>query len=418
METLHTSYDDERSRKAVRKALIRFFVWKHGPVSRGRLSEGLRLNLPTVSTCAAELLATNDLIEEGYANSTGGRKPQLLDINAERGTVIGLTFSSRGISSACANLKGRVSNLRIYPFSPSGGREVALKTLRQAVADQFSHLSSVSGAAPAVQIGVAMSGILDPVQGVSRLFPRFEEWRDVPLASIIESEFRVPVVMDNHVAAIALAESIFGKYRGFRNALYAQLGPGLGVGIIIDGRIYRGSRTQVGEFGHTQIIENGPICYCGNYGCLESVASDYALVQQVESALREGVQTRIPEFTPEPGKITPGSIFRAAAAGDRFALNLIERVGRLLGTGIANLVNLFGPELVILGGTMSEAGDLMLGPITRTLENHVLDRSEKRIELRTSSFGSEEAMKGAVTLALHEHFSRGLSERDLVIESI
>ena len=124
-------------RKSLRKAQIRFHVWKDGPVARGRLAEDLDLNLPTVSNCVAELLASGDLVEEGFADSTGGRKPQLLKINPAMGSVVGLTFSSRGISSAWADLKGSLQNVQIYPFSISSGKGRALSIIRDAIADQL-----------------------------------------------------------------------------------------------------------------------------------------------------------------------------------------------------------------------------------------------------------------------------------------
>ena len=395
-------------RKLTRKAMLRFFVWKDGPISRGRLADALNLNLPTVSNCVAELLDSEDLVEEGYADSTGGRKPQLLDVNARKAAVVGVTFSSRGISSAWADLKGRIQNAKVFPFSPSEGKAKALQTLNGAIDEQLRTIHQTPGIGPVAQIGIGISGLLNAAAGISNVFPRFEEWVDVPVRDLVEKRFQIPTILDSHIAAIALAETIFGKYRGFDNALYVQLGPGLGLGIVIAGQIYRGSKLNVGEFGHTTISEGGQICYCGNYGCLESVASDYALVQQAESAMREGVNTRIPEYAPSHGKVTPGAIFRAAQEGDRFASNLVEKVARLLGTGIANLVNLFGPSIIILGGTMAEAGDILLNPICATLRTKALDRMEKDVEIKTSSFGKEEAIKGATTLALYEHMTREL----------
>lgn len=401
---------DTGPRKPSRRARTLYHVWKDGPLSRGRLAELLGLNLPAVSNCLTELLASGDLIEEGYADSTGGRKPQLIDINPSKGAVVGLTFSSRGISSSWADLRGSIRNLQILPFAPADGKAKTLDRIFEAIDGQLKCVASeCGGQSPVVQIGIGVSGLVNRVAGVSNVFPRFDEWIDVPLRGLVESRFGISTTLDSHIAAIALAESIFGNYRGMQNALYVQLGPGLGLGIVIGGTIYRGSKINVGEFGHTTVTENGPICYCGNYGCLESIASDYALIQQAEAAIREGVSTRIPEFSPQPGRITPYAIFRAASEGDRFALNLVERVGHVLGTGIANLVNLFGPELIILGGTMSAAGDLLLNPICHTLHTKALDRMEKGVEIRTSSFGKEEAIKGAVTLALHQHFTRELS---------
>ncbi|MBX7243863.1 MAG: ROK family transcriptional regulator [Candidatus Sumerlaeaceae bacterium] len=401
-----TEPSSEKARNLRRRALIRFHIWKDGPISRSQLAEKLGLNIPTISAFVGELLDSGDVIECGLASSTGGRKAQLLEVRADAGSVIGLTFSSRGISSAISDLHGKLANSQIYPFSVSVGKDKALATLKQAVSYQLDFAKANPVFGPVRQIGLGISGLLNTNTGVSRAFPRFEEWADVPVRDLLSEKFGIPAVVDNHIAAIALAESVSGQLRGYRNALFVQLGPGLGVGIVVGGRIYRGSRLNVGEFGHTTVGEDGPICYCGNYGCLESIASDYALTQQAEAALREGVKTRIPEFTSVPGgRITPGSIFRAAAAGDRFAINLIEKVARHLGTGIANLVNIFGPEQIVLGGTMAEAGDVLLNPLFNTLASRTLDPVEKGSEVRVSSFGKEEAMKGAVTLALYEFFS-------------
>lgn len=396
-------------RRAHRLALIKFHVWREGPVSRARIGQLLDLNLPTVSHCVGELLKEGEIVEEGFAQSSGGRKPQLLNVNPRKGSVIGITFSTRGISSAWADLRGNLNNIRIYPFSLSLGKERTLEVLRQAAQDQMEAVRLAPDAGPVKQIGIGVSGLVDAREGISLGFPRFDEWVDVPLGEIFESAFHIPTVVDNHIVAVTLAESVVGQLKDYENALYVQLGPGLGVGILINGRIYRGSKLNVGEFGHTTITENGPICYCGNYGCLESLASDYALVQQTEAALREGVKTTIPDYAPEPGKITTGAIFRAAADGDRFALNLVEKAARLLGTGIANLVNLFGPEVIIIGGTMAEAGgDMLMSAICATLSTKALDRMEKDVEIRRSSFGNEEAIRGAVTLALYHYFTAPL----------
>ncbi len=393
-------------RRAHRLALIRFHVWREGPVSRARIGKILGLNLPTVSNCVGELLEKEEVVEEGFAESTGGRKPQLLSVNPHKGTVVGVTFSTRGISSAWADLRGNLRNMRIYPFSVSAGKGKALETIFQAISDQIEAIQASADAGPIKQIGVGISGLVDARNGVSLSFPRFEGWVDVPLREVLERHFNVPTVIDNHIVAVTLAESVRGQLRDFENALYVQLGPGLGVGILINGRIYRGSKLNVGEFGHTTVTENGPICYCGNYGCLESLASDHALVQQVEAAVREGVKTAIPDYAPEPGRITTGAIFRAAADGDRFALNLVEKAARLLGTGIANLVNLFGPQMIIIGGTMAEAGgDMLMSSLCATLSTKALDRMEKDVEIRSSSFGKEEAITGAITLALYHHYT-------------
>jgi predicted NBD/HSP70 family sugar kinase len=405
MEKAGVSSSMAIDKKASRKAHLQYVIWKDGPISRGDLARLVRLNLPTISTLIGELMGDGDVVEEGYASSTGGRRPQLLDINPSTGYVIGVSFISRGISSAFSNLKGEIENRHGFEFSPVLGREATLHRLGEAIQIQMEALERRGGRKVIRHIGIGVSGLVDKEQGISREFPRFEEWSDVPLRRILEDRFSVPVVVDNNVATITLAESIFGDLRGRKNALYVHVGSGIGCGIIIGGEVYKGSRSYVGEFGHMTSVEDGPICYCGNYGCLEAVASEHALIQQAESALREGVHSSISESGEAGRAVTMRGIFRAAEAGDRLANHLVEKACTLIGTGIAGLINLFGPEVVILGGSMAQAGEILLNPLRRVVRSQSLDRIHPELEIRVSGFGENAGLMGALTLALHHHYT-------------
>ena len=167
----------------------------------------------------------------------------------------------------------------------------------------------------------------------------------------------------------------------------------------------------MGEFGHTTIVENGPICYCGNYGCLETLASDYALIGQADAALREGVNSRISDFMGKDKNLTAQAIFSAAADGDSLAYQLVEKASHYRGTGIANLINILAPEVLILGGSMADAGGgLLIQPICRTLKSKALQRLEKDIQIKLSSFGKQEGVIGAATLALYHYYSNRQSK--------
>ena len=399
-------------RKDNRRLSMMYQLWKEGPISRGQLAELMEMNLPTVSSIVQDLLKTGEIIEEGYATSTGGRKAQLVDINPNKGGVVAVEFSSKGILSAAADMKGRIHNHFKRPFSSSEGKSAAFQRIFDSIDEQIEFLRIDERLEP-TRIGLVVSGLVDEENGISLKFPRFEEWENVALCDLIFERYQIPTTLSSHILATTLAESVFGRFRSVENGIYIHLGPGLGAGLIIDGEVHRGSKPSVGEFGHTTVTNNkSELCYCGNYGCLETLASDYALVQQAEHAIAEGVQSHIPEHIDESGRITPLAIFRAAEMGDRFALSLIDDTSHYLGTALANLINLLAPEMLVFGGTMVEEVSPLMKSIQKTIKRRALEDLEQDIQYKISSFGLQAGVVGAVAAALH-HYYLGLSPAHL-----
>lgn len=388
---------------ANRQADVLYQLWKEGPISRGALADLMGLNLPTVSAVVQDLIKSGEVIEEGFATSTGGRKAQLLDVNPKRGGIVAIEFSSRGILSASSDMKGRLNNHVIRPFNPQLGKDGTIQAIIGAIDDQKQFLKEDEGLELA-RIGVVVSGLIDEANGISVSFPRFDEWSNVPIAEILSKHFGVPVNLGSHVIGTTLAESIFGRFKETGSFIYVHLGPGLALGMVFDGIVYRGIKNTVGEFGHLTVDDNGPICYCGNYGCLETVASDWALVQQAQQAIAEGVQTHIPQHVDDSGNITPVAIFQAAEMGDRLASNMIDKAGHHIGTVLAGVVNLLAPQAIVYGGSMVEDGERLIKAIQHTIKRRALEALEKDIQADLGSFGLQAGVCGAVAIALHTHY--------------
>jgi len=392
--------------QTIRENAALYLIWSNRVLSRGRISDILSLKPPTVSALIHDLINSGRVREGRLADSSGGRRAKLLEIVPTWGWVIGLEFSSRGIVSACARMNGDIYNIKQSNFESGAGRDKILKSLSAAIRYQINNIRKID-LAPIFRIGVAISGLVDEKTGISINFPRLEDWKDVPLKQIFEQEFGVLTVVENRITAITCAEHLFGEHKDLKDVLIFQMGPGLGMGIILNGKVRRGVKWSVGEFGHIAFSsDNGPLCYCGKRGCLESVASDYALVAQAKDAVKDGVNTRILDFAGSKDNITAEAICHAAEDGDRLAYNMLERVGYFLAMGVANLLNVLGPEAVLFGGSMIEPNDVLLDCIQRNLRVYTLEYIEKHVKVAKATFGSNQGIQGAITIALNDCYTK------------
>lgn len=392
-----------------RRAAILYELWKEGPISRGHLAERMELNLPMVSSCVQDLIKEAVLIEEGFATSTGGRKAQLLDVNARQGGIVAVELSRRGLRTAAADMKGRLSNQVTQPLHPGSGMSQILKTIFAAVSYQAEFLKE-DEKLELRRIGFVTSGPVNDKAGVSVGFPGLPEWTDVPIAELLADEFNVPAVAGNHVVCTTLAEIVSGRHRDLNDLLYLHLGSGLGLGMVVDGGVIRGRKTTIGEFGHLPIPCNEIECYCGNNGCLETLAGAKAQIRQAEEAIAQGRKSSIPQHVDDNGNVTWEAIVRAAEMGDDLAGEIIDRAAERIGCHLAGVVNLLSPEAVIFGGLMAEDGERLLRGIKDATLRCAIPAVGAALRFDLSSFGSQAGVAGAVAIALHTHYNSFLDE--------
>jgi len=364
------------------------FTRSHPAATRPRLAEHLGLSLPTVSLAVRRLLESGILVEDGRLESSGGRRAAVLKVDPHWLTSIGLSVSMSGVYGVVANLGGEVLSSEQAEWRGRLSRDNILEKVN----DVAAALLESSRKRPA-GIGLGVTGLVNHREGVSLRFPYVEEWRDVPLAHILEERFGAPVYLDNDVNASTLAELRFGRGRGIDNFLYVFVGRGIGLGIVVDGRLYRGFSGNAGELGHMATDDTGRLCHCGNYGCLETVAGPDAIVRDVEQAVASGAVSAV--AADEAGNVTIESVLEAAASGDRLAENAVSRAAGHLGTMIANMANLFDPEVVILGGILSRAPDPVMETLKRTFDSRVLASIAPTVRLQVSDLGPEAGALGA-----------------------
>lgn len=287
------------------------------------------------------------------------------------------------------------------------GSIVARATLPTPADDMAATLDTILEAARAVlspdvrAVGIAAAGLVESATGILRFAPNLA-WRDAPLVEHLGGALGLPVVADNDNTAAAWGESRFGAGRGYRHMMLVGVGTGIGGGIVADGVLFRGANGFAADIGHIIVEPDGPLCGCGNRGCWEQVASGQAVTRAGRKAVRDGEQTLLRErVRGDPERVTGPMVTKAAQDGDAVSIAIIAEVGRRLGEGIGGLVNVLDPEVVVVGGGVANAGELLLTP-AREAFRRTVEAVDHRpdVPLVNAQLGNDAGVVGAATLAL------------------
>ncbi|PWK06591.1 ROK family transcriptional regulator [Tumebacillus permanentifrigoris] len=385
--------------KNLNKSTILNLIRLHGPISRAEIAKLTKLTPPTVTNIVGELMENRLVLESALGESTGGRKPIMLQLNASAFYLIGVYAGAKKVRAVVATLGGTVVNERVLPVPPTPTKEQFLQLLTQVVREVIDD-TPCSDQQEFLGIGVGMHGLVDTVRGLSIFAPNLN-LHDMPIKDELEAVFNLPVEVENDVRATALAESWFGQGQGIANFICVNVGTGVGAGIIIDHNLYHGASFTAGEMGHTTIDVNGPRCSCGNYGCLEALTSGPAIAQRARQAIRLGKQSRLLHVAGEQEtEITGELVYLAALEGDALAVEVLADTGRYLGIGIANMINTLNPSRIILSGGVSRAGDFLLNALRETVQKRALHTPVSIVSIVTSELGANAAAIGGFTLLL------------------
>lgn len=378
------------------------YLYFHGSKSAVEVSKKLKSSIPTVTALLNEMCQMGILVEQGQGNSSGGRRPNLFGLKSDSLFVLGIDIGRYATKIALfdSNLN-EVTGIKKINIKLSNHPEVIDTIFRAA---QVLIEESGIKKDKLIAVGVDMPGLIDATTGNNYTYLFNEE---ESLATRLSKMFELPVFIENDAKARALAEYRFGLAKGRKNVLSLHVGWGLGLGIIINGKLYRGNSGFTGEFSHLPIIDNGILCECGKRGCLETAASGKALVYHAEKQIDEIEGTPLAEIIKGQDKeLVPKSIIEAANLGNQFAISVISQVGLELGKGIAILIQLLNPELIILGGRVSEANQYLLTPIQQSLNHYCMPKLRDQVEIVTSKLGSNANILGAVATAIENLFER------------
>jgi glucokinase len=252
---------------------------------------------------------------------------------------------------------------------------------------------------PPTCIGIGAPGPLDPSRGVIIEAPNLPGWVNIPLAEKIERYFKIPVILGNDANLAALGEWRHGAGHGAANLIYLTISTGIGGGVIVDNNLLLGDQGIGAELGHVTVDPSGPICSCGQHGHIEAMASGTALAQQAIAALESGQKSSLKAIW-EEGSLTARHVGQAAQKGDPLACNLIEQIGHMIGRYVADLTHIFNPELVVIGGGVSQLGELLFNPIRASVQQFALSPIyHQQLEIVPAALGDDAGLIGAMVLA-------------------
>ena len=309
---------------------------------------------------------------------------------------IGIDVGGTNVKIALVDEKGKIKYSNSVPTRAEMGYEYTVNNIKQAIYDLLKETKlepkNIEG------IGFGFPGQVDYKSGIVRLAPNIPGWVDVPIAKLIEDEFHIPTRVDNDVRCAALGELNFGAGKGCENLICITVGTGIGSGLIVNGKLVRGASNAAGEIGHIKLqMNDGPICGCGDTGCLEAFASGPSIVAMAEDYIRGGKSTKFREMA-NSNPITPYIVCEAAKAGDPVAKRIFTIMGEYIGIGMASVVNLLNPEKIIVGGGVADAGEILMTPLKETLKKRAMKIAGEAVEVVPAKLGNTAGVIGASLL--------------------
>ena len=367
---------------SLKKDIICYYI-NNGDDTLADLGKELNFSVPTVTKMVGELIEDGIVMDFGKMETPGGRRPNIYGLNQSSGYFIGVDISQKRVHIGLINFKGDLIDEQMDISFEEAHPHERFERLCEIIEDFMSH--TVVPKDKILSIGINISGRVNPQTGHSYSFFYFDER---PLTEMFEEKLGIDVSIDNDSRAMAYGEYIKGRVQAEKNIIYVNVGWGLGLGVIVNGQLYYGKSGFSGEFGHITAFENEILCHCGKKGCLETEASGSALYRKFLEKLHNGQSSLLTQQKENEDEITLNDIIDVALQEDILAIELIEEVGNTLGKHVAGLINLFNPELVIIGGTLANAGDYLILPLRSAIKKYSLNLVNKDSSIKVSKLGA------------------------------
>jgi N-acetylglucosamine repressor len=390
-------------------------VRTHDTISRAQVAENTGTSSFLVSRICDNLLASGFISEAGHGDSTGGRRPTLLSLRSDFGRLIGVHLGTVNVRIVLTDFRGNLLDYCKDKSLATKGPEVAMRHLAELI-DRLLHKAGLKHT-DLHGIGIGVSGVVERSTGVTLYWPKLPLWVNVPVKKILEDRFKTLVELDDTSRTQGFAEYKLGRADAAKHFIYIAVGAGIGSALFLNGQLYSGAGGFAGEFGHVTVSETGPLCSCGNRGCLEVMVSASTLIRKARHGLNAGLSNTLIEISKgEVQSVSVEMLGQAARKGDRFAVRLLSETGAYLGRGIVGLINLLNPELIVMGGGVASAvGDLLLPEVERVVHDRAMIQGVNQVQIRMSTLGEKDWAVGATLIvaekALAQSYLKSLEHK-------
>jgi len=385
-------------RKLLKNRILKELYFEES-LSCADLSYRIDKSFPVTQKLIEELLHEKMIQETGYAASTGGRRPLTYAIQKNVLYVVSVAMDQFVTKIAVMDMQNSFVTPVTKIVLPLSNNPAALETLvreiQQVIENSGIPKRKIAG------IGIGMPGFVNFVKGINHTHLQLPP--GVSLSEMISGRLQLPVFIDNDSSLVGLAELKFGVARNRANAMVINIGWGIGLGMILNGELFRGHDGFAGEFSHIPLFLNGKVCSCGKTGCLQTETSLLLLIERATEAIKSGKATQLNALPEDDPEAAFNSILKAVRAGDRFAIELFSKAGYDIGKGLAVLIHLLNPESIILSGRGSSAGEIWLAPIQQALNEHCIRRLVESTSIEISNAGTEAELTGGAALVMENY---------------
>lgn len=382
-------------------AQIITFVRRAHSTTRPEISHYTSLSR-TLSTKFIDIACELNLISNGeLGQSTGGRAPRMLHFNESAGAILVAELGATGFNVAASDLSGNLLGNNYVDAEVSKGPDYVLSLVEKS----FDSLISEFKIKNLWGIGLGVPGPVEFANGIPVSPPIMPGWDKYPIRNRFSDKYQVPVWVDNDVNLMALGEHALRKDSITNELIFVKIGSGIGAGILTHGQLHRGAQGCAGDIGHIALASNTVPCRCGNLGCLEAVAGGLALVRDAEVAVANGESLYLSKEIKTKKKLTIQDVISGSISGDRWCVERITKAGNDIGSVLATLVNFHNPSLIVIGGSVSAAGDKLLASIRESVLNRSLPLATRDLQIRISEFPNHAGLAGAVEMVVSELFS-------------